>query len=90
MKMRGVKKQHLPGKLCAACRRPFAWQKKWGAIGRTCSFAATLAVVRKLLSQQLIVNPRNDGSAVASARPKPLEQPVMSQTRVVAVVSFMM
>jgi hypothetical protein len=27
--MRGVKKQHLPTKLCPACRRPFTWRKKW-------------------------------------------------------------
>jgi hypothetical protein len=27
--MNGVKKQHLPQKLCAACGRPFAWRKKW-------------------------------------------------------------
>jgi len=23
------KKPHLPEKDCAACRRPFAWRKKW-------------------------------------------------------------
>lgn len=27
--MRGVKKQHLPEKMCVACGRPFAWRKKW-------------------------------------------------------------
>ena len=27
--MRGVKKQHLPSKICAAWPRPFAWRKKW-------------------------------------------------------------
>jgi hypothetical protein len=27
--MRGVKKQHLPTKVCATCGRPFAWRKKW-------------------------------------------------------------
>jgi hypothetical protein len=27
--MRGVKKQHLPEKICVACGRPFAWRKKW-------------------------------------------------------------
>jgi hypothetical protein len=27
--MRGVKKQHLPEKVCAACNRPFTWRKKW-------------------------------------------------------------
>jgi hypothetical protein len=25
----GVRKQHLPQKLCAACNRPFTWRKKW-------------------------------------------------------------
>ena len=26
---KGVKKQHLPEKICAACARPFTWRKKW-------------------------------------------------------------
>jgi hypothetical protein len=26
---RGVKKENLPEKLCAACGRPFTWRKKW-------------------------------------------------------------
>jgi hypothetical protein len=26
---RGVKKQHLPSKICATCGKPFAWRKKW-------------------------------------------------------------
>ncbi|MCX6964678.1 MAG: DUF2256 domain-containing protein [Verrucomicrobia bacterium] len=27
--MRGVKKEHLPSKICVACGRPFSWRKKW-------------------------------------------------------------
>ncbi|AUC14975.1 DUF2256 domain-containing protein [Tenacibaculum sp. SZ-18] len=27
--MRGVKKQHLPTKICLVCERPFKWRKKW-------------------------------------------------------------
>ncbi|HRG01319.1 MAG: DUF2256 domain-containing protein [Bacteroidia bacterium] len=27
--MQGVKKQHLPSKICIACERPFSWRKKW-------------------------------------------------------------
>ena len=27
--MRGVKKENLPEKVCAACSRPFTWRKKW-------------------------------------------------------------
>jgi hypothetical protein len=27
--MRGVKKQHLPQKICLVCQRPFTWRKKW-------------------------------------------------------------
>lgn len=26
--VKGVKKQHLPEKVCIVCRRPFAWRKK--------------------------------------------------------------
>ena len=27
--MKGVKKQHLPEKVCITCGRPFTWRKKW-------------------------------------------------------------
>jgi len=27
--MKGVKKEHLPEKICKACDRPFSWRKKW-------------------------------------------------------------
>jgi hypothetical protein len=27
--MHGVKKQHLPQKICVTCSRPFMWRKKW-------------------------------------------------------------
>jgi len=26
---RGVAKANLPEKICAACKRPFTWRKKW-------------------------------------------------------------
>jgi len=26
---RGVKKAHLPTKICVVCNRPFTWRKKW-------------------------------------------------------------
>lgn len=27
--MKSLKKQHLPGKICIVCERPFSWRKKW-------------------------------------------------------------
>lgn len=27
--MKGIKKQHLPEKVCKNCERPFTWRKKW-------------------------------------------------------------
>jgi len=27
--MRGVKKEHLPSKVCESCQKPFLWRKKW-------------------------------------------------------------
>ncbi|TNJ42452.1 DUF2256 domain-containing protein [Tamlana fucoidanivorans] len=24
-----MRKQHLPQKICPACKRPFSWRKKW-------------------------------------------------------------
>ncbi|RCT54699.1 DUF2256 domain-containing protein [Winogradskyella sp. KYW1333] len=27
--MKGVKKQHLPEKICPVCERQFTWRKKW-------------------------------------------------------------
>jgi hypothetical protein len=29
---KGVDKNHLPQKICIACKRPFAWRKKWEKI----------------------------------------------------------
>ncbi|MBY0264500.1 MAG: DUF2256 domain-containing protein [Holosporales bacterium] len=26
---RGIKKHHLPQKICGACAKPFTWRKKW-------------------------------------------------------------
>ena len=28
-KMKSVKKENLPEKICPTCQRPFAWRKKW-------------------------------------------------------------
>ena len=27
--MQGVKKEHLPSKICLVCQKPFSWRKKW-------------------------------------------------------------
>lgn len=27
--MRGVRKEHLPQKVCIVCNKPFSWRKKW-------------------------------------------------------------
>ena len=27
--MKGVRKQHLPSKICVVCNKSFAWRKKW-------------------------------------------------------------
>jgi len=27
--MKGIKKQHLPSKICVVCQKPFTWRKKW-------------------------------------------------------------
>lgn len=32
-KMRGVKKENLPTKVCVVCDRPFTWRKKWERCG---------------------------------------------------------
>lgn len=28
----GIKKEHLPQKLCIVCMRPFTWRKKWAKV----------------------------------------------------------
>jgi len=38
--MKGVKKQHLPEKLCATCGRPFSWRKKWERAWDTVRFCS--------------------------------------------------
>ncbi|WP_340065249.1 DUF2256 domain-containing protein [Ascidiimonas aurantiaca] len=27
--MRGVRKSHLPSRICKTCKRSFTWRKKW-------------------------------------------------------------
>jgi len=29
IQMKGVKKQHLPEKICLSCQQAFTWRKKW-------------------------------------------------------------
>jgi len=38
--MRGVKKEHLPTKVCPACERPFAWRKKWALTWETVRYCS--------------------------------------------------
>lgn len=38
--MKGVKKQHLPQKLCDACGRPFVWRKKWERVWEKVRFCS--------------------------------------------------
>jgi hypothetical protein len=38
--MKGVKKQHLPEKPCAACGRPFTWRKKWERVWEDVKFCS--------------------------------------------------
>lgn len=38
--MKGVKKQHLPEKVCVACNRPFAWRKKWERVWNEVKFCS--------------------------------------------------
>lgn len=51
---RGVKKEHLPEKVCAVCHRPFTWRKKWEKVWdevQTCSKSCQ-AQRRKMLRAQ--------------------------------------
>ncbi len=38
--MRGVKKQHLPEKLCPVCLRKFAWRKAWALNWETVKYCS--------------------------------------------------
>lgn len=38
--MKGVRKQHLPEKICAVCGRPFAWRKKWEKVWQDVKFCS--------------------------------------------------
>ena len=49
----GVKKEHLPTKICLVCQRPFTWRKKWEKVWddvSTCSKSCNGK--RRALSQQ--------------------------------------
>jgi hypothetical protein len=38
--MKGVKKQHLPSKLCLVCGRTFTWRKKWEKVWEEVKFCS--------------------------------------------------
>lgn len=38
--MKGVKKRHLPEKICVVCGRPFAWRKKWEKVWHEVKFCS--------------------------------------------------
>ncbi|MFZ4484432.1 MAG: DUF2256 domain-containing protein [Chthoniobacterales bacterium] len=38
--MRGVKKQHLPEKICPICGRHFVWRKKWEKVWNEVRFCS--------------------------------------------------
>ena len=45
--MKGVKKQHLPEKLCATCGRSFAWRKKWERVWDEVKFCSDRCRIMK-------------------------------------------
>ena len=45
--MKGVKKQHLPSKLCATCGRPFTWRKKWERVWEQVKFCSDRCRMQK-------------------------------------------
>jgi hypothetical protein len=38
--MKGVKKQHLPSKICLTCQKPFTWRKKWETVWQAVKFCS--------------------------------------------------
>lgn len=45
--MKGVKKQHLPEKVCLTCGRPFTWRKKWERAWDEVKFCSDWCRMRK-------------------------------------------
>lgn len=45
--MKGVKKQHLPEKVCVTCGRPFAWRKKWERVWDEVKFCSDRCRIKK-------------------------------------------
>ncbi|MBX7056365.1 MAG: DUF2256 domain-containing protein [Pyrinomonadaceae bacterium] len=38
--MKGVRKQHLPSKICEVCARPFVWRRKWERVWNDVKFCS--------------------------------------------------
>ncbi len=47
IKMKGVKKQHLPTKTCIVCQRPFSWRKKWEKVWDGVKFCSDKCRINK-------------------------------------------
>ncbi|MBT3444913.1 MAG: DUF2256 domain-containing protein [Flavobacteriaceae bacterium] len=47
--MKGVKKHHLPTKICPQCNRPFQWRKKWERDWENVKYCSKKCQKKKLL-----------------------------------------
>jgi hypothetical protein len=45
--MKGVKKQHLPSKICIVCERPFSWRKKWEKVWEEVKYCSDRCRIKK-------------------------------------------
>jgi hypothetical protein len=45
--MKGVKKQHLPSKVCAVCNKPFLWRKKWEKVWEDVKYCSDKCRLKK-------------------------------------------
>jgi hypothetical protein len=51
MKGKRVAKADLPTKICAVCRRPFAWRKKWETVWDEVRYCSDACRRRRLAGQ---------------------------------------
>jgi hypothetical protein len=72
--MRGIKKQHLPEKTCAACGRSFTWRKKWERVWDEVKFCSDRC--RATAKQaRAASSPESDAQTVDSNTPPPNSLP---------------
>ena len=63
--VKGIRKHHLPEKVCASCGRPFTWRKKWERVWNEVKYCSDHCRMNKIKKWDDGSNPSNAHNVIA-------------------------